>query len=386
MAITTRTAKGSQLTTAEMDTNLTDLNAGAVKTAYVTIPQGGSYTVPDGTGNIIHNGSGTQYSTTVVFPLNPVDGQLLTISSPVYALGNVTVSGNGKTIAGPSVLDIVATGTASWRYTAGYGWVPVYRDKLNTQNAAGVRELIGYTPNGGGWRWTGSGSWDYYLYPGTSWHQSTASGIQGGTNHNNCSFLAQNTINVTDANSSNGRYSWAGFQAQINNSSVAFGGGATNNAQVELIHAVTCRNSNSANFAAVAGVGVHLNWNNAPYYFVYGGNSPVLRAQFDILGNFRTVKMVCDESEQRDTGTASFTVADNTTNVLLAGSGTITVTFPATPVNGQELVISLETAYTAVTLAGNGKTIITGAALGVSAGSFARYRYRAANTTWHRVG
>lgn len=88
----------------------------------------------------------------------------------------------------------------------------------------------------------------------------------------------------------------------------------------------------------------------------------------------------------RDTGTASFTVANNTDVQILAGSGTITVTLPATQYDGQEFVLAVETAYTAITMSGGARTLIAGAAIGVTAGSFARYRYNAATTTWHRVG
>jgi hypothetical protein len=88
----------------------------------------------------------------------------------------------------------------------------------------------------------------------------------------------------------------------------------------------------------------------------------------------------------RNTGTASFTVPDYTDIQILAGSGTIVVTFPALVTDGQELVVSLETAYTAITYAGNGKTVIAGVAQAVTAGAFARWRYNLANTTWHRVG
>jgi hypothetical protein len=88
----------------------------------------------------------------------------------------------------------------------------------------------------------------------------------------------------------------------------------------------------------------------------------------------------------RNTGAVSFTVPDQTDVQILAGSGTIVVTFPALVSDGQELCITLETAYTAVTFAGNGRTVIPGAALAVTAGAFARFRYNLATTTWHRVG
>lgn len=88
----------------------------------------------------------------------------------------------------------------------------------------------------------------------------------------------------------------------------------------------------------------------------------------------------------RNTGTASFTVPDQTDVQILAGSGTIVLTFPALVADGQELTISLETAYTAITFAGNGRTVVAGVAQAVTAGAFSRFRYSLATTTWHRVG
>lgn len=390
MTITTRTAKGSQLSIAEMDANLTDLNAGALVVARPPFTQGGNYTVPDGTAHVVSSATAQVYNTTITFPATPVPGQRLILSNPTaYSMGDVTVVGNGKTILGPSVMSMPAYTSNEWNYNATDGWVPTNRNPMFTEVAIGVNELVGQSAQGGGFRWSlaGGGSADYYIQPGLCWMQTTGSGILGGPNNQMAEFRADNTLDVTDSNVNNGRYSWAGFTANIYNSSIAFGGGATNDAKVNFAIAATSRQNTGASVMAPgtpAGVGVHFSFQNAPLYF--GDLTNGLRAQIDTAGNFRTSKMSCDESEVRNTGTASFTVSDNVSTCILAGSGTITLTFPATPVNGQDLTITLETAYTAITLAGNGKTIITGAALGVSAGSFARYRYRAANTTWHRVG
>lgn len=102
------------------------------------------------------------------------------------------------------------------------------------------------------------------------------------------------------------------------------------------------------------------------------------------------VPVVRSVTEQRDIGTANFTVGAGVTDVTLAGSGTVQVTTPATPYDGQLLNITLEAAYTAVTVAANtasvAQTIVAGVALTVTAGSFARFRYRAATLKWLRIG
>lgn len=110
-------------------------------------------------------------------------------------------------------------------------------------------------------------------------------------------------------------------------------------------------------------------------------------AWWDDYGNHIQARGRGTTSEQRDTGTASFTVADNTAQVALAGSGTITVTLPQTPFDGQDLTLFLETGYTGITLSSGaqGATII-GGTVGTTAGSFARFSYRAASNTWRRCG
>lgn len=110
-------------------------------------------------------------------------------------------------------------------------------------------------------------------------------------------------------------------------------------------------------------------------------------AYFDDYGNHIQARGRGTVSEQRDTGTASFTVTDNTAQVSLAGSGTVTVTFPQVPFDGQDLTIFLETAYTAITLSSGaqGAAFIAGT-IGATAGSFGTWSYRSAGNVWRRKG
>ena len=77
-------------------------------------------------------------------------------------------------------------------------------------------------------------------------------------------------------------------------------------------------------------------------------------------------------------------VADDVMTQIMAGSGIITVTFPANPRSGQTLQIAVRTNYTTITLAGNGKTLSSGT-IGTTAGSSGKWQYYAADTTWDRV-
>lgn len=395
MTITTRAGKGSALTHAELDSNMTDLNAGALAT--VEVAYTGTYTVPDGTGAVMLNPTTKRYSGTITLPLNPVNGQTLIIANvSAYALLAQTLAGNGKTIVGDSVITLPANsggvlannGAYALQYATSRGWFPVAFNPMFTEVPAGTSALVGYLPNGGGlnWKWDNGASCDVSLSPGLWKLQSTNSGVGGTGNPTRIRCQMDSTLDPSNVTANYGRYSYAGYQATMANSSIPFGAGATNDAPLEFILGLTPNAVGASGIiiAGITGASLCLGWKNAPLIFGHltGGE----HARFDTAGNFNTLKMLCDSSEQRDTGTAGFTVSNNVTNVILAGSGTVAVTFPSTPVNGQSLVVTLEAAYTAVTFAGNGKTIVTGAAMGVTAGSFAHYRYRAANTTWHRVG
>lgn len=107
----------------------------------------------------------------------------------------------------------------------------------------------------------------------------------------------------------------------------------------------------------------------------------------DEYGNFLFARGTGTVSEQRNTGTASFTVLDNTAQVAMAGSGTVTVTFPQVPFDGQDLTIFLETAYTGITLSGGAlASTFTDGVIGVTAGSHGTWSYRAAGNIWRRKG
>jgi hypothetical protein len=125
--------------------------------------------------------------------------------------------------------------------------------------------------------------------------------------------------------------------------------------------------------------------------FIFGSYSGALYngvwGFFDEYGNYLNKRASGNLGEQRDTGTASFTVTDNTAQVALAGSGTITITLPQVPFDGQELTIFLETAYTGITLSGGAlASTIIGGTIGVTAGAFARFSYRAGSNAWRRCG
>lgn len=365
--------------------------AGAsLSTVRLSLPENGTYTVPDGTGHVINTAASTVYGTTFKFPAVPVAGQDLILSSTNH-VQKITLNGNGTAIVGEAIISLAAGTSAVWRHNAASGWVPVVYNPASHWSA--TTRKIAHAFGDGGWGWyQPSKSFDYYLGSGKSWLQCTASGLAAGGYTSGLEFYSENTIDPSNSNVDNGRYSYSGLHAKIYNSSIPFGAGATSDAKIEAYLTVTCRNNQGAGCSwpgAPVGAAAWLTWGTShatyavPMYIgdLKGGQ----RAQFDVAGNFRTTYMSVDESVQRDTGTADFTVGNNVSTCILAGSGVVAMTFPAVPVNGQTLTLTLETAYTSVTLAGNGKTLIAGT-IGILAGSFATWKYRAANTTWHRVG
>lgn len=113
-------------------------------------------------------------------------------------------------------------------------------------------------------------------------------------------------------------------------------------------------------------------------------------AFFSEQGGFYRQRAGGSLSEQRSTATGTHTVTatEYADSLCLAGSGDATVNFPQTPEDGQEWTVLLETMYTSVTMAAGaaGATIIGGTLPSMLAGSFGKWRYRAANTTWRRIG
>jgi hypothetical protein len=137
------------------------------------------------------------------------------------------------------------------------------------------------------------------------------------------------------------------------------------------------------------GVGAHVfGFAGGPLRIGRTGGTGFEMMKFDDLtGNATLYKAYANVSEQRSiTNSSDFTIANNLSNVVLAGTGVVRITMPVTPIDGQVINITLETNYSAVTLAPNvAQTLVLGVPLTATAGSFATFRYRAANKKWLRV-
>lgn len=81
----------------------------------------------------------------------------------------------------------------------------------------------------------------------------------------------------------------------------------------------------------------------------------------------------------------SYTFAAGTTVLVINPAGTLatgTITFPAAPVDGMTVTFSSTQQITALTLAGNGKTIVSAATI-LPANQSTTYVYRLSNTSWY---
>lgn len=367
-----------------------------ISTVEVSWNEGDTYQIPDGVSSVLNTNGVQIYNLNLIMPANPVNGQELTISSLAEIRQPTNSSGNGGTIISP-IAGFVAGTSFSYRYRASTKtWVPLVEPIQYESNGSGVRTQVTLT---------GTGTYQILNHLGLSWgvslggasqpltvSQATADGLSGRGIF--LGFQTQNTLDVTNTSSSNGEFSWSGFQAETYNSSIPYGPGATNDDQ--LIAGLV-----NTGQMFVGGAGVNWPaWNGAPggaFNWLSFSSAPLLCGSpfgngeaFRINNtncNFSVSKALAITSEDRDTGTSNFTVANNVTNVILAGSGTVQVMMPAIPVDGQLVNITLETNYSGVTVTNNsGQTIITGAAIGSTSGSFATFRYRLANTKWYRVG
>jgi len=122
-------------------------------------------------------------------------------------------------------------------------------------------------------------------------------------------------------------------------------------------------------------------------YVPFGGS-----ASFKIAstGMLTVVKGISDTSYSAQAPITGFSivVANQSTALILKPLGVLAtggITFPAAPDDGQMLTISTTQTITALTLSGNGKTIDTPVTTLIG-GSFAKWLYVLADTTWYRVG
>lgn len=89
------------------------------------------------------------------------------------------------------------------------------------------------------------------------------------------------------------------------------------------------------------------------------------------------------------TNGGSHTVANHASSLILNPAGTIasfTATMPASPYDGQVLVISTSQTVTALTLSGNTGQTVNGALTTLTASAPAQYQYIATDTAWYRIG
>ena len=347
-----------------------------------------SSTVADGVTLIINTNAGSTYSRTLTLCANPYDGQRLRIFNPLAGdMQGETIAGNGKTVVGPTLVMLRRSGgSVTYQYNASNTtWYALDYNYNFTNDTGGGYAGVNTGSNGATFHWMfPNANGDYTIGGGKNIIQSTANGLSG--RHSAVGFVASDTLSVTDTTSGNGNAGGAYVQGQVYNSSIPFGAGATNDKEVDWKIEGTGR-AYVAGYKwtnSPAGEGIWYTSKNAPMYF--GDTDKGQYATFDLSGNWILSHASGNSSESRSTATTgTITIPNNIGTEILAGSGTITLELPATPVDGQYIEITLETVYAAITVQATGKTFIQGVPLTVTAGSFAKYKYNLARTTWYRV-
>lgn len=162
--------------------------------------------------------------------------------------------------------------------------------------------------------------------------------------------------------------------------------------------AQTSAHSNSSNAQAIA-PGIGANGLGERNWLVMAGPGGTIFAsptgssyngeygRITTYGNMVWARAVGSASEQQDvgTGTHSMTVNEGISNVLLSGSGTLTLTMPTISSEevSRDVRVSLTAAYTAITIGGATATLGT---IPLTAGSFFTLRWSPLLAAWHRVG
>ena len=98
---------------------------------------------------------------------------------------------------------------------------------------------------------------------------------------------------------------------------------------------------------------------------------------------------IVDASQHAYSPTTGETIAlaeTGTYHILIPAEtlDTLTLTFPAAPIDGQELLIKSTKTITSLTLSGNGETILDTITTIAALGSV-RYKYLGSNNLWYRI-
>lgn len=118
-----------------------------------------------------------------------------------------------------------------------------------------------------------------------------------------------------------------------------------------------------------------------PLDFPLAFGSGISQAQASALYKAKTVVQY---SAPATGATVAISVPNTSLVVEPAGLlAALTINMPPTPADGDDVRISSTQAVTALTLGGG---TIVGAITALAVGSFAQYVYRAANTSWYRIG
>lgn len=101
------------------------------------------------------------------------------------------------------------------------------------------------------------------------------------------------------------------------------------------------------------------------------------------------VQYVQDSPAQHETPLTGVTIDMGASQLNVKPAGTIaalTVNLPTNPYDGEEAGINSTQIITALTVQAAGKTVANPPTTFAAVGGFCRMKYRAADTTWYRIG
>lgn len=348
----------------------------------------GTVTIPDNVSSVTNTTTSTIGPITLNMPANPVDGQFLTITSKGQ-VSALTHSGNGKTLT-VAILGFSAGQSYTYRYSlSDTTWHLIASPFGLLTWGTSYYQLATFGAGSGtpGFRtsWTNI-SGDLYLTAGKVFAQSTASGLSAAF-PSQVVFQTENTLDVTNASASNGSNSISGLWARTYNSTVAYGGGATNDVEISTYLVNTGQKYASGAFwtSSPAGIGSWLVSDKAPIYIGTTQGGEAIRID-QLTSNASFSHGVGDLSKVKVTVGATQTIPNNIRTYIVKGAiAAATITFPAAPFDGQLLTVTFSGVVAALTMDGNGKTLNGGFPAATVAGTSFQFIYDLTDTTWYRV-
>lgn len=252
----------------------------------------------------------------------------------------------------------------------------------------------------------------YQNFAGLSLFPSTSTSVTGGTNPdtatnsgassfvygNSCSATSNNCAVFGLSSSAGASAAFAAGSSCVANgvASVALGNGATASGATSFAFGKTVTATNNGSFVIADNSGTNttdsaVNQFAATFangFFFYVGAT--LAANIDSAQNLINLKGTADQSVSYQAPSTGFsiTIGAGVKTLILTNTGTLatgTITMPASPIDGQEIRVSMRGTVTTLTVSANAGQTITNAPVTITSGLGFAYVYRLSTTIWYRL-